>query len=48
VKLEPNDALAIDIMRTNNIEEIYSFDEDFNQIEGIVRLPKLKTETTTR
>ena len=41
LKLEPNDALAIDVMRQNNISEIYSFDEHFNQIEGITRLPRL-------
>jgi predicted nucleic acid-binding protein len=41
LKLEANDALAVDVMRQNNIEEIYSFDEDFDQIEGITRLPKL-------
>jgi hypothetical protein len=41
LKLEANDALAIDVMRTNHIEEIYSFDEDFDRIEGISRLPKL-------
>lgn len=39
LKLEANDALAIDVMRLNGIREIYSFDEDFDQIEGIVRLP---------
>ena len=41
LKLEANDVLAVDVMRQNNIEEIYSFDEDFDQIEGITRLPKL-------
>ena len=41
LKLEPNDALAVDMMRQNNIAEIYSFDEHFNQIEGITRLPNL-------
>jgi predicted nucleic acid-binding protein len=41
LKLDPNDALAIDIMRLGNIKEIYSFDEDFDKIEGISRLPKL-------
>jgi predicted nucleic acid-binding protein len=41
LKLEPNDALAVDIMRQNNIEEIYSFDEHFSQIDGITRLPSL-------
>jgi predicted nucleic acid-binding protein len=41
LRLEANDALAVDVMRVNNIEEIYSFDEDFDQIEAISRLPKL-------
>lgn len=41
LRLEANDALAVDVMRMNNIKEIYSFDEDFDQIEGISRLPKL-------
>jgi hypothetical protein len=40
-KLEANDALAVDVMRLNDIKEIYSFDEDFDQIEGITRLPTL-------
>ncbi len=41
LKLEANDALAVDVMRLNNIKEIYSFDEDFDKIEGITRLPTL-------
>jgi predicted nucleic acid-binding protein len=41
LKLEANDALAVDVMRLNDIKEIYSFDEDFNQIEGITKLPTL-------
>ncbi len=41
LKLEPNDALAVDIMRQNAIAEIYSFDEHFNSIEGITKLPIL-------
>jgi predicted nucleic acid-binding protein len=39
LKLEPNDALAVDIMRQNEIAEIYSFDEHFNNIDGITKLP---------
>lgn len=39
LKLDPNDALAVAIMRMNNIREIYSFDEDFDKVEGITRLP---------
>jgi hypothetical protein len=39
LKLEANDALAVDVMRLNDMKEIYSFDEDFDEIEGITRLP---------
>jgi len=39
LKLEVNDALAVDFMRQNDVKEIYSFDEHFNDIEGINRLP---------
>jgi uncharacterized protein len=41
LKLEPNDALAVDIMRQNNIAEIYSFDEHFNHVDGIIKLPTI-------
>jgi uncharacterized protein len=41
LKLEANDALAVDIMKTNDICEIYSFDEHFDKIEGITRLPSI-------
>lgn len=41
LKLDPNDALIIEIMKSNDIKELYSFDEDFEKIEGITRLPKL-------
>jgi hypothetical protein len=41
LRLEANDALAVDVMRQNGIKEIYSFDEDFDQIEGISKLPRL-------
>jgi len=40
LKLEANDALAVDVMRSNGVREIYSFDEDFDRVEGIVRLPR--------
>jgi len=39
LNLEPNDALAVDIMHQKGIEEIYSFDKHFDQVEGINRLP---------
>ena len=41
LKLEPNDALAADIMRQNGVKEIYSFDEHFNKINDVTRLPIL-------
>jgi len=44
LKLDPNDALAVDTMRLNSIKEICSFDEGFEKIEGISRLPKLQVE----
>jgi len=39
LKLEANDALAVDIMRQNRLNKIYSFDEHFDHIEGITKLP---------
>jgi len=41
LKLDPNNALIIEVMRLNNIREVYSFDEDLEEIEEITRLPKL-------
>jgi hypothetical protein len=41
LKLEANDALAIDLMLQNNINEIYSFDGHFDNLEGISRLPSI-------
>jgi predicted nucleic acid-binding protein len=40
LKLEVNDALAVDVMRQNDVVEIYSFDEHFDQLHGIKRLPE--------
>jgi predicted nucleic acid-binding protein len=37
--LDPNDALAVEVMRLNGVEEIYTFDHDFDGVQGIVRLP---------
>ncbi|MCD6572677.1 MAG: type II toxin-antitoxin system VapC family toxin [Thermoplasmata archaeon] len=38
-KMDPNDCLAIYIMNKRGIEEIYSFDKDFDNVERIARLP---------
>ena len=40
-KISANDALAYLYMKTNGIEEIYSFDSHFNQLKDIVRLPSI-------
>ena len=39
LKLDPNDALAVGVMRENEIREIYSFDRGFDKVEGLIRLP---------
>lgn len=39
LKLDPNDALAVQIMRMRRVNEIYSFDKRFEKIKGITRLP---------
>jgi predicted nucleic acid-binding protein len=39
LRLDANDALAIDVMKLNDVKEIYSFDEDFDKVQGIKRLP---------
>jgi len=41
LKLDPNDALAVEVMRLGGIDEIYSFDEGFEKVEGIAKLPKI-------
>ena len=41
LKLDPNDALAIQVMHAIGINEIYSFDTDFDRVKGIIRLPSL-------
>ncbi len=38
LRLDANDALAVDIMKLNGLSEIYSFDEDFDKVEGIRRI----------
>ncbi|MFQ5712308.1 MAG: type II toxin-antitoxin system VapC family toxin [Candidatus Geothermarchaeales archaeon] len=40
-RLDPNDALAIQFMKTHSLTEIYSFDKDFERVEGISRLPEI-------
>jgi len=38
---DPNDALAVLVMKNHGVGEIYSYDRDFDALEGVVRLPKL-------
>ena len=33
-----NDCIAIEVMKINNIKEIYSFDSDFDKADGIKRI----------
>lgn len=40
IKLQTNDALAIDIMKSNGVTEIFTFDKDFDNVEGTTRIPK--------
>lgn len=40
--LDPNDALAVQVMRLHGISETYSFDRDFESVEGVVRLPRIE------
>jgi len=42
LELDPNDALAVQVMRLHNINEIYSFDKDFEKVKGTTRLPSIK------
>lgn len=39
--IDPNDALAVEVMWNSGIREIYSFDKVFDRVKGIVRLPKI-------
>jgi uncharacterized protein len=39
LKLEVNDALAVDAMQQKGVKEIYSFDEHFGHVDGITKLP---------
>ena len=40
--VDPNDALAIYVMKEKEIAEIYSFDEGFENIPGIIRNPVIE------
>jgi len=43
-RLSLTDAVSIAVMRDLNIEIIYSFDSDFDEIPGIIRLTRVKDE----
>jgi len=40
--LDPNDVLAVIIMEREGINEIYTFDSDFDKVKWIKRLPEIK------
>jgi len=39
LKMDPNDCLAVDVMRREDINEIYTFDGGFDGVAGIIRVP---------
>ncbi len=39
LKIDPNDCLAVDVMRCEDINEIYTFDKGFDGVVGIIRVP---------
>jgi len=39
LKIDPNDCLAVDVMRCEDINEIYTFDRGFDSVMGIIRVP---------
>jgi predicted nucleic acid-binding protein len=41
LRLEADDALAVGVMWLNGVTEVCSFDEDFDRVEGMTRLPVL-------
>jgi len=38
LELDPNDALAVEVMRRKGVKEIYTFDKDFDRVEDILRI----------
>jgi len=39
IKLDPNDCLAMEVMRREGISEIYTFDRGFDDVGGVKRIP---------
>jgi len=39
LEVDPNDALAVEVMKKHGVDEIYSFDSDFDRIHGVTRVP---------
>lgn len=39
LEVGPNDALAVEVMKKHGVAEIYSFDSDFDRIQGVTRVP---------
>jgi len=38
LKMDPNDCLAVDVMRCEDIKEIYTFDKGFDAVAGVTRV----------
>jgi predicted nucleic acid-binding protein len=42
--VDPNDSLAVSLMRRHQIRDIFTFDSGFDRVEGVNRLPGAKGE----
>jgi len=39
LKMDPNDCLAVEVMKREGINEIYTFDKGFDGVAGMIRVP---------
>lgn len=39
LEVDPNDSLAVRLMRSHEVKEIFTFDRGFDRVEGIRRVP---------
>ena len=40
LKVDPNDCLAVEVMKREGLTEIYTFDKGFDNVDGIRRIPR--------
>jgi predicted nucleic acid-binding protein len=44
LEMDSNDALAVQVMQSKDVTEVYSFDKAFDRIEGMTCLPRLSDD----